>query len=209
MSQGPGSPLCRQSTTPSRPGQYQKEDKPSSDNTKGTNNIRRPMIGIPYIASLSERLQCIFKEYRVNMYHKPSNSKTSWYTPKTPHPTPRNVESATSSHRTERTLAEQFKEHQNKDKPTAVGENCQDTGHLFSLEKSKILVREPNWTARKVKEAIYIKTKAPSINHDQGYQLTPVYNQLLPGPRDIATATSHDQIKVISRNLSSSKLQVH
>ena len=31
------------------------------------------MIGIPYIAGLSEKLQHIFKVHRVNMYHKPSN----------------------------------------------------------------------------------------------------------------------------------------
>ena len=34
----------------------------------------------------------------------------------------------------------------------------------------------------KVKEAIHIKQKAPSMNRDQGYQLPPIYGQIIPRP---------------------------
>ena len=181
-----------------------KKSKTTTEN-KGTNNAKGPMIGIPYVAGLSERLQRIFKEHKVNMYHKPTNKlRDILVHPKDP--TPNNKKCGViyelmcdqnPKHKyigeTKRTLAERFKEHKNKDKPTAVGEHCQDTGHSFSQENAKILTREPNWTARKVKEAIYIKSKGPPINRDQGYQLAPIYNQLLPGPRDLATASSRDQ----------------
>ena len=35
---------------------------------------------------------------------------------------------------------------------------------------------------RKVKEVIHIKQKAPSMNRDQGYQLPPIYGQIIPRP---------------------------
>ena len=56
---------------------------------------------------------------------------------------------------------------------TVVGEHSQDTGHSFTLDNSKILARELNWTARKVKEAVLIKSKPrpPLVNRDQGYHM--------------------------------------
>ena len=42
-----------------------------------------------------------------------------------------------------------------------------------------MLTREPQWTKRKVKEALCIKKSAPSMNREQGYQLPPIYHQLL------------------------------
>ena len=67
-----------------------------------------------------------------------------------------------------------FKEHTNLTIPTGpVGDHCNATGHSVSLDNTKVLTREPQWTKRKVKEAIYIKKSAPSMNREQGYQLPP------------------------------------
>ena len=45
-----------------------------------------------------------------------------------------------------------------------------------------VLDREQDWLKRKVKEAIHIKQRAPSMNRDQGYQLPPIYGQIIPRP---------------------------
>ena len=51
--------------------------------------------------------------------------------------------------------------------PTGVGDNCRTNQRAIVDKKIK------------VKESIYIKKHAPSINHEQGYQLPPIYSQLL------------------------------
>ena len=43
-----------------------------------------------------------------------------------------------------------------------------------------VLTCESNWHKRKVKEAIYIKQRAPTMNRDQGYHLPAFYNQIIP-----------------------------
>ena len=63
-----------------------------------------------------------------------------------------------------------------------------------SADKVKILsknavcscMRETNWHKRKVKEAIYIRQRAPTMNRDQGYHLPATYNQIIP-PKSEAT----------------------
>ena len=68
----------------------------------------------------------------------------------------------------------------NLDKPTGVGEHCLATGHSVSKNNIRVLSREQEWHKRKVKEAIYIKQHGPTMNRDQGYQLPPIYTQILP-----------------------------
>ena len=72
------------------------------------------------------------------------------------------------------------REHTNLDKPTRVGDHCRATGHSVSMKNTKILTRESNWHKRKVKEAIFIKQRAPTMNRDQGYHLPAIYNQIIP-----------------------------
>ena len=68
-------------------------------------------------------------------------------------------------------LGKRFKEHTNLTIPTGVGDHCIATGHSVSLDNTKVLTRKPQWTKRKVKEAIYIKRNSPSINSKQGHLL--------------------------------------
>ena len=53
-------------------------------------------------------------------------------------------------------------------------------GHSVSKNNIRVLSREQKWHRRKVKEAIYIKQQGPTMNRDQGYQLPPIYTQILP-----------------------------
>ena len=68
------------------------------------------------------------------------------------------------------------------EKPTGVGDHCNATGHSVSMDNLKVLDREQEWMKRKVKEAIHIKQRAPTMNRDQGYQLSPIYGQIIPRP---------------------------
>ncbi|KAK2180180.1 hypothetical protein NP493_454g04017 [Ridgeia piscesae] len=146
------------------------------------NNPQRLMLGLPYVAGLSEQLGHIYKSHNIHMYHKPANTLHSMVV----HPKDRTLKEhqcgtiynimcdIDSSHtyigETKRTLSQRFKEHTNLDKPTGV-DHCQATGHSVSMKNTKVLTRESNWHQRKVKEAIYIKQRAPSMNKDQGYHL--------------------------------------
>ena len=94
---------------------------------------------------------------------------------------------------TKRPLGKRFKEHTNLTIPTGVGDHCNATGHSVSLDNTKVLTREPQWTKRKVKEAIYIKKSAPSMNSEQWYQLPPIYHQLLLREQFPRKKTSRDQ----------------
>ena len=103
------------------------------------NNPRRSMLGLPYVARLSEQLGRIYKSHNIHMYHKPANTLRSMIV----HPkdkTPKEYQCGTiynitcdidSSHtyigETKRTLRQRFKEHTNLDKPTGVGDHCHRT----------------------------------------------------------------------------------
>ena len=42
------------------------------------------------------------------------------------------------------------------------------------------LVTVSSWIRHKVKEATHVKKRAPSLNSNQGYQLPPIYGQIIP-----------------------------
>ena len=90
---------------------------------------------------------------------------------------------------TKRTLSQRFKEHTNLDKPTGVGDHCRATGHSVSMKNTKIMTRESNWHKRKVKEAVYIRQRAPTMNRDQGYHLPAIYNKVIPPKSEVTHVT--------------------
>ena len=79
--------------------------------------------------------------------------------------------------------------HGSKNGLTGVGDHCRATGHSVSMKNTKILTRESNWHKRKVKEAIYIRQRAPTMNRDQGYHLPAIYNQIIPPKSEATHAT--------------------
>ena len=77
-------------------------------------------------------------------------------------------------------LATRMKDHLNLRNPlTAVGEHCAHEHHTITKDSVRVLAREDGWLKRKVREAIKIKIGQPAMNRDQGYELPPIYDELL------------------------------
>ena len=76
-------------------------------------------------------------------------------------------------------MGTRFHEHTRSDKESALLEHITTTGHSLSLEDISILAREPRFGARKIKEALEIFKRRPSLNRDQGVEIPPVLLQLL------------------------------
>ena len=83
---------------------------------------------------------------------------------------------------TNRPLSVRLKEHCKLERPTGEGDHCDASGHSVSVGNLRVLDREQDWMKRKVKKAIHIKQRAPSMNRDQGFQLPPNYGQIIPRP---------------------------
>ena len=92
---------------------------------------------------------------------------------------------------TGQTQATRMKDHTSHNtQPTAVGDHCRDHGHVISKNNVEVLARKEGWFKRKVRKAIEIKTRQPTINRDQGFDLPAVYSELLPFPPDRDPQTS-------------------
>ena len=75
---------------------------------------------------------------------------------------------------TERTAQARFQDHTSTSSnalgkyKSAMLQHARENGHHFRKEDVTILSSEQDWTRRGIKEALYIKTLAPSINIDAG-----------------------------------------
>ncbi len=96
---------------------------------------------------------------------------------------------------TERALHTRFKEHQTRPS-SAFHEHLTASSHSIDLCNTTVLDTEPNFTKRKVKESIEIRTRHPSLNRDLGYELPPVYNSLFNRGRTVSRqrTTSEHQL---------------
>ena len=156
------------------------------------------MALVPYVQGLSEKLENVFREHGVAVAHKPFNTLRSQLVrvkDKTPDLKKCGVIYQVDCPRcdefyigeTERTLGTRLKEHQTaSDKPTAVREHTERTGHQVQDKDISVLDREDQWHRRRIREAVRIRRFQPGLNRDDGYKLAHVYDQLLGH-------TSHDQ----------------
>ena len=84
---------------------------------------------------------------------------------------------------TARAMSTRLKEHLNPKATlsalSAVADHCLDQGHNIGKENVKIIAREDHLWRRKIKESIEIRTRQPTMNRDQGYDLPRIYDQLL------------------------------
>ena len=157
--------------------------------------------------------------YKFILFHKPSNTIRSMLVhpkDKTPreklrgtiyHITCDNDTHRTCIGETKRPLSVRFKEHCKLDKPIGVGDHCNATGHSVSMDNLRVLDREQDWLKRKVKEAIHIKQRAPSMNRDQGYQLPPSMVRSFCDHHHLSRIThpDHCMIKICWRQIETSQ----
>ena len=72
------------------------------------------------------------------------------------------------------TLGVTFREHTGGKHPnSAITKHTATTGHKYTLDNVKVLIREENGFKRKVKEAISIHKSQPSVNRDRGHKIPP------------------------------------
>ena len=170
------------------PKKKEKKDPPPSETAK---RERIHPIALPYINSLSENLQRLFRDHNIPTYHKPFNTlKSLLVNPKDP--IKKENQCGLIYHikcqdcgkdyigETGRNLGTRFKEHTSrKGTNSAIKEHLENTGHKCTLDNTKIIDKEANWYRRKIKEAIHIQRHNPSLNRDKGLELAPVYSPLL------------------------------
>ena len=157
--------------------------------SEGSTTKKQPPIALPYVQGLSEELHRIYKNHGVNTYHKPTNTlKSLLVHPKDKttkekkcgvvYDMPCNQCNATYVGETERSLGTRFKEHL-KHENSAVFEHLQATGHSVSFEDVRIIDSEARFNARKIREALHIYKRKPTLNRDQGLEIPPIMLRLL------------------------------
>ena len=81
---------------------------------------------------------------------------------------------------TARMLGTRFREHTDGNHPTsAIEEHTSSTGHHYTLDDTKILVKEDKWFPRKIREGLHIHKRSPALNRDRGHEIPPILLQLL------------------------------
>ena len=94
---------------------------------------------------------------------------------------------------TKRSVGERIKEHTAKiaNNLSAVAEHYHKTGHELDLDNVKVLCRDDKLLPRKVREAIFIKKEtSPTLNRDEGRELSKIYDSLLETPRSRTPPTA-------------------
>lgn len=79
---------------------------------------------------------------------------------------------------TARLLETRIKEHLSRNS-SAVNEHCKLTGHSVDSSKIKVLATENNTFKCRIREAIEIKLRKPSLNRDNGFELGSIYDTIL------------------------------
>ena len=72
-------------------------------------------------------------------------------------------------------LTEHKRAVKNKDPNNGLAVHVNITNHTILWNSAEVLTTEPNWSKRKVKEALYIKRTKNTLNLDQGYILDNVW----------------------------------
>ena len=144
------------------------------------------LVCIPYIPGLSEQIQRVFKSHSVPSYHKPFNTiKSLLVSPKEKQCVVLySVKYCECDQEyigdTARMLGTRFQEHTDGKLPNStIVEHTLSTGHRYTLDNTKILIRDKKWLPRKIKEALHIHTRYPALNRDRGHKIPPI---LLPTP---------------------------
>ena len=140
-------------------------------------------------------LQRAFKSHEVTLVHKPFNSLRSQLV-HVKDKTENLKKCGTVYHihceqcdkdyvgETSRLLETRVKEHLSRNS-SAVHEHCRLTGHSVDSSKTKVLATESNTFKRRIREAIEIKLRKPSLNRDNGFELARIYDTILAPSRPL------------------------
>ena len=158
-------------------------------------NEKRSYASVPYIKGISERLQRAFKSHEVTLVHKPVNSLRSQLV-HVKDKTENFKKCGTVYHihceqcdkdyvsKTSRSLATRVKENLSRNS-SAVHEHCKLTGHSVDSTKTKVLATESNTFKRRIRDAIEIRLRNPSLNRDNGFELARIYDTILAPLRSV------------------------
>ena len=150
---------------------------------------------VPYIKGISECLQRAFKSHEVTLVHKPFNSLRSQLV-RVNNKTENLKKCGTVYHihceqcdkdcvgETSRLLETRVKEHLSRNL-SAVHEHCTLTGHSVDSRKTKVLTTENNTFKRRIREAIEIRLRNPSLNRDNGFELARIYDTTSASSRSL------------------------
>ena len=144
-------------------------------------------IVIPYLKGKSEKMKRIFQKQKINVCFKPHRTLRQLLARPKDKSNKQELcgpiyhikcegDQNTKCNKdyideTERTSKARFMEHRRPSSSTSeVSRHIhQDSsGHAVSLESINILDRDPSWTERGVKEAVYIRAHRPALNRDGG-----------------------------------------
>ena len=85
---------------------------------------------------------------------------------------------------TSRFLETRVKEHLSRNS-SAVHEHRKLTGHSVDSSKTKVLATENNTFKSRIREAIEIRLRKPSLNRDNGFELASIYDTILAPSRSL------------------------
>ena len=172
-------------------------------------------VTLPYQQGLSEKLRRIFGKYNIRTAFRAANTiRSSLVAPKDKIDTlavcgavykiPCKDCPASCIGESGRLLSTRLKEHkkavdQLSKHHSAVAEHVCDTGHEIDWDSVSVLGKEPWQYRRKVLEAIFIKQERPSLNRDQGLDISPIFEPLIP-----ANNTASDTTRSATRGDASS-----
>lgn len=156
------------------------------------NNKKNSYLSLPYINGLSQKLQNLFKKYKINVCHKAYNLLTSNFSKlksKTPNNKKSNVvykipcENCDSVYigQTSQYLENRIKSHKyDKKNSTALSSHEKSKNHTFNYNKAEILATEPNVKKREFLEMVCIKKQKNAVNDKTDIaNLSKIYSSLL------------------------------
>ena len=92
---------------------------------------------------------------------------------------------------TSRMVGTRFQELTDRKHPnSAIMEYTSSTSHRYTLDDTKILVREEKWFMRKIWEALHSHKRSLALNRDRGHEIPTILLQLLSHDPEVMWAAT-------------------
>lgn len=171
-----------------------KEPEPPGPDTSPRTERSKCMIVLPYAQGVSEKLCRVYKKHQVNVAFKPAQTlRQLLVRPKDKTPQDQccgaiyqiNCDDCAGFYvgETARQLKTRIDEHKkslSKDSfSSAIAEHAITQHHNIDWGSTRVVDREQDFFARKVREAIHIRMKQPTMNRDGGLDIPHIYDSVL------------------------------